>query len=143
MLKKYLAALIGLLGLVGYANASDLTVREAWVREGPPTAKVLAGYLTIENSSEQKQVITGAQSTAFEQVEMHRTEHHHEGHVRMISQDQLEIPAGGRLVLEPGGNHLMLMGAKQVLRAGDVVDIILKLKDGHHLTVKATVKKEP
>lgn len=122
------------------AAAADLVVKEPWVREGPPTSKVLAGYMTIENPSDRPQSVVGASSPVFHAIEMHQTEIR-EGIARMVEQERLEIPAGGRLVLEPGGYHLMLMGAMQPVRAGDTVEIVLRLADGGQVSVAVPVRK--
>lgn len=122
------------------AAAADLTVKEPWVREGPPNAMVLAGYMTIENPSDRPQSVVGASSPVFHDIELHRTEIR-EGIARMVEQERLEVPAGGRLVLEPGGYHLMLMGAMEPVRAGDTVEIVLRLDDGGQVSVAVPVRK--
>jgi len=60
----------------------------------------------------------------------------------MLEQDSLTVPAGGRLILEPGGTHLMLI-RPVALRAGDRVQITLELDDGEKLVVEVVVRERP
>ncbi len=132
--------ILTLAGTTATAVESGLVIGEPWVREGPPNARVLAGYMVLRNPTGKIQTVVGASSPAFSSVEMHRTEVE-EGVARMREQEQLQIPADGQLALEPGGYHLMLMGAQQSLRAGDTVEIVLELGSGAKLSFPAPVRK--
>lgn len=123
------------------AQAEPLNVTNAWVRQGPPTAQVLAAYMTLENPGTQVITIIGAGSPQFETVEIHRTEIV-DGMARMIPQDSLAIPAGERVALEPGGLHLMLINTKQPLAADATVRIELRIEGGDSLTVDAPVRAD-
>jgi hypothetical protein len=131
-----------LLALAGtLAQAETLNVSDAWVRQGPPTAQVLGAYMTLANPGAQEIAITSASSPQFETVEIHRTEIV-DGMARMIPQERLAIPAGGRVALEPGGLHLMLINAKQPLAADATVRIELRLEGGGSVTVAAPVRAD-
>lgn len=121
--------------------AETLNVSNAWVRQGPPTAQVLAAYMTLENPGAQDIAVTGASSPQFETVEIHRTEIV-DGMARMIPQERLTIPAGGSVTLEPGGLHLMLINAKQPLAADATVHIELRFDGGGSLSVDAPVRAD-
>lgn len=126
--------------LISFAVHAELMVHEAWVREAPPTAKMLAGYMTLHNQSDKALDVVAVESPAFGAVEMHRSELH-EGVARMVQQDKLTIPAGGSLELAPGGYHLMLMRPVTPLRAGDKVELRMQLSDGNVVTIEAPVRK--
>lgn len=119
--------------------AQPLEVNDAWVRQAPPTAKVLAAYMTLNNPGPQAIIVSGASSPQFEHVEIHRTEVV-DGVARMIPQQQLKLPPAGIVVLEPGGLHLMLIDAKQPLAEGDKVRIDLRLDADTRMAVEATVR---
>jgi copper(I)-binding protein len=72
-----------------------------------PGQTVRAAYLTLQNNSKQAIVISRVTSTEFESVEVHdsRVEN---GIAKMRKLLSLTIPAGGAVVLERGGKHLML-----------------------------------
>ena len=122
-------------------HAQPLEVHDAWVRQGPPTAKVLAAYMTLKNPAAQAVVISGASSPQFERVEIHRTEIV-DGVARMIPQEQLKIPPAGTVTLEPGGLHMMLIDAKQPLGADAKVRIDLRLDADTRMAVEAPVRPD-
>ena len=67
-----------------------------------------------------------------------------EGRLGMKDVKYLEVPAGGRLTLAPGGDHLMLYGLKAPLTVGQKIPLVLNLEPGGTLTVDAVVaKREP
>ena len=120
------------------ARAEQLTVSNAWVREAPPTSQVLAAYLHIDNPGAKDVTIVGANSPQFETVELHRTELV-DGVARMIPQPQLMVPAGGTVIFEPGGLHLMLIQSLKPLQRGDQVEIQFQLDSGGTLKLEAEV----
>lgn len=123
------------------AQAGPLTVSDAWVREAPPTAQVLAAYMQIANPSEQARTIAGAASTCCDRVEIHRTEIV-DGMARMIPQPELVVEAGGSVLLEPGGLHFMLISPKEPMVQGDHVVIELRLDGGETMEVHAEVRRD-
>lgn len=140
--RLFLSLCTALIALAGSpARAETLDVSDAWVRQGPPTAQVLGAYMTLENPGAQAVTIIGAGSPQFETVEIHRTEIV-DGMARMIPQERLDIPAGGRVALEPGGLHLMLINARQPLAADAAVQIELRLEGGGSITVAAPVRAD-
>lgn len=112
-----------LLLLLGHdATAAGLALREAWIREAPPTADLLAGYAELANTGETPVRVTGARSAEFGAVELHEMRMDG-GVMRMRALDAIEVPAGASVRLAPGGNHLMLTRPARALRAGDRVRI--------------------
>jgi copper(I)-binding protein len=95
---------------------AEVQVEDAWVREAPPGARMLAAYLTVNNS--------GAVA-------------------RMTHLDEIVIPAQGSVQLEPGGMHLMMPAPEARLSAGDRVPLVLIFADGNRLEVQAEVRKKP
>ena len=128
--------------LVTCVQASEeLLIHDAWIREAPPNAMALAAYVTVVNSSNAERSLTVATSPVFGWIELHRTVH--DGDVaKMIPQDAINIPAGGRVELKPGDYHLMLMQPSRALREGDQVPITLEFKNGETQTISFPVKKQ-
>ena len=137
--KRLMAVLV--VGLwAGLAQAGGhLMVDNAWIREAPPGAAALAGYMTVMNHGDQPRMLVGASSPAFGKVMLHRTVME-EGMAKMVHQHMVEIPAKGSLTFEPNGYHLMLMKPRQQLKAGDKVDITLEFKNGDTLVVTHEVR---
>lgn len=122
------------------AGGHAIKIHDPWIQEAPPVTKVLAAYMTLENTSGHPLAIAGSSSPAFERVEIHKSEVH-EGMAKMKHQKNLEIPPRGRVEFKPGGYHFMLMGRKRPLRVGDKVELTLSLSDGTQMTITADVRK--
>jgi len=141
-MKPIFAAL--LLSLFSSLAAADSTllVEDAWVREAPPGARMLAAYMTLKNPTAQDLVLTGVDSPAFNHVMLHKSEVV-DGVARMLHQDSILIPAGGNIELKPGSYHLMMPAPEQRLVEGDKVVFELNLEDQACVQVQAEVRKKP
>ena len=121
-------------------SAGTLSVRGAWIRESPPNAMALAGYMVIENNGAQGRELISAKSPAFKTIELHRSLMSG-GVARMVPQQSIPVPAGGQVKLMPGDYHMMLMDPTKPLKTGDTVDVSLIFDRGETLGVKLEVKK--
>lgn len=141
-------ALLGLAGALALAPAAlaitgpawtMVRAEGAWVREAPPSATALAGYMTIENPSGETLTLVGATSPQFREVQMHEIVTQ-DGMTRMQQIKQLSVAPKGTLSFKPGSTHLMLIGPKQPLKAGDPVEIVLQWSPKGKTTVKTSVR---
>ncbi|TDU28092.1 hypothetical protein DFR24_2451 [Panacagrimonas perspica] len=96
-------------------------VSNARVLLPPPGAPMAAAYFDVLNAGSTAVELRAVSSPSFSSVEMHETREE-DGMSRMRQIENVEIPAGGRTSFEPGGKHLMLMGAQ--LDAGNPVQEI-------------------
>lgn len=122
--------------------AAGVEVLDPWVREGPPSMQVLAGYMVIRNTGHVGKTLVGASSPLFAKVEFHETLH--QGHMAtMVSRDSLVIDAGSQVQLKPNGYHMMLIAPQgpKPLRAGDKVPLALNFSDGSQLAFQAVVRR--
>ena len=134
----YLHAALGLLLSFSPSYGATLEVHDAWIREAPPTASVLATYMVISNTREAPAEITAIASPDFDHPELHRTVVE-SGVARMVPIKKLQIPAGERISLEPGGIHLMLINPQRPLREGDTVTLVIHCADGFSNTFTVPV----
>ncbi|MGP9744963.1 copper chaperone PCu(A)C [Brachybacterium sp. AOP29-B2-41] len=117
----------------------SLTVADPWVKAAEEGMSSCFG--TLLNGTEQDLVLSGARTTASSRVELHETTADGSGGMSMQQKEGgFPLPAGGELVLEPGGNHLMLMELTAALLPGDEVELILEFEDGTEQPFTATVK---
>ncbi len=136
------AFLLAMLCLYNIAHATDtLEITHPWVREAPPSARVLAAYMSIKNTSESTITINGISSPEFESAELHRTVIN-EGMASMQHIKKLDVPANGSIKLEPGGLHLMLFNPQRALSAGDSVTLTIHLSNGTRMAVTAPVVRQ-
>lgn len=147
-MRRFLTFAVGLLVAQAIQSSPALSaelpivVEAAWVREGPPVAKTLAGYLILRNRSETSVSVRAARSDDFDRVEFHRSMLV-DGVARMTREARVEIPARGQIAFEPGGRHLMLIGPAKVLKSGDAIKLILVLDDGREIQFAASVRRGP
>lgn len=133
MKRLLIAATVALAPLA--AHAEPLTVTKGWAR--PAMAGMMgAGFFTLANGKTPES-LTAAASPLAAKVEIHRSSMAG-GVMSMARQDTVPVPAGAQVVFAPGGYHLMLMGLKQTLKAGDVVPVTLTFAGGK--TVAAELK---
>lgn len=108
--------------------ASLITIEQARVHETPPGLKVMAGYMTVTNLTNQAINLDKFNSPDFQQVELHKTEIS-DGTASMVSLPKLVIPAGASISLEPGGLHLMLIKPLADKRAGEQITLQFRLSN--------------
>lgn len=141
-MKQLPVALLFSLLVVRTACAGDLLIEQAWVREAPPGAAMMAAYLSITNRGDRDVELTSVESSAFGHVMLHKSETV-DGIARMLHQDSIRVPAHGSVKLEPGGYHLMMPAPETRLSVGDQVVFVLHFDDGSSTRVTAVVRKKP
>lgn len=117
-----------------------VNVSHAWVREAHAGATTHAGYLVLDNSGPAPVTLIGVASASFESVEVHEMAVE-DGLMSMRELHKLVVPPQGQVVLEPGGRHLMMHGAKRPLVAGDRVELELSFESGARQQVALKVQK--
>lgn len=117
-----------------------LTVQGASVIAVPPGATETSAGMTLRNPGKTPVVLTDARSNVAGHVMLMTTRRDAQGRVGMSAVKSLTVPAGGQLVLKPGGDHLMLMDLKRSLKPGERLPLVLTARDGRSLTVSATVR---
>ncbi len=122
------------------AAESTIEVSDAWVREAPPGAAMLAAYMKIHNTGTENRVLTRIESPRFQHVMLHQSIVV-DGIAKMHHQDSFEIPAGGTLILEPGSYHLMMPAPDNAVQRDQSIEFTLHMKNGEHITVNAIVNR--
>lgn len=115
-----------------------LKVENPWSRATAPGASVGAGFLVITNPGKADELVSGSSPVA-ERVELHSSRLEG-GVMKMRKLEQLNIPAGGAAIFEPGAMHLMLVGLKQPLVEGTTVPLTLRFRSAGELTIQLKVE---
>lgn len=118
--------LLSLLLLCSLQAQAGVTVVEPWVRTTAPGQKVAAGYVRIV--SDKDVALVSANSSFADKVEVHEMQMD-DGIMRMRPLKQLELKANTPVELKPGGLHLMLVGIKNAVKAGDAIPLSLVFED--------------
>ena len=101
--------------------------------------KMGAGYLTIANTGEADDALLAVTSPAVTEVQIHRSQMQ-DGVMRMREVGATSVPAGQRIRFLPGGLHLMFMGLRAPLEAGQTVSVTLRFRDAGEVTVPFEVR---
>ena len=141
-MRKPAAIVLLFLSFLSTAMAgSAVDVEAPWVREAPPASTVLAAYMVLKNTGDAPHTITRIDSPDFRDAQIHRTVVE-DGVAKMLPVEQLQLPAGGSVTLEPGGIHLMLFDPQRPLHDGDSVILLIHDSDGGSVTVHAPVVRK-
>ena len=133
---RLLIALAGALTLLACSNEQlpPLVVSKLVVTTPMGGSGMSAGYMVLTNNSDQTVTIDGFSSPQFAKVDLHETQVENEI-ARMRPLNSISIEAGGSVVFEKGGKHLMLMGAK-----GDIEQVTLNLYEGDTLLLSLNTR---
>lgn len=137
---QYLPAILAMTFCIADVRA-ELVVHEAWMGEVPPSSRVGAIYLDIENAGSEPATITKASSALAERVEMHRSVTEGD-RVRMQPQPAIVLAPGERLNFIVTGDHFMLFFAAGVKAPGldSRLPLTLGLANGDRVEVEARVR---
>lgn len=120
------------------SEGNGARVVQAWARASIGTSRPAAAYVTVVNKSARAVTLTGASSPVAEKAEVHKTVM--DGtNMKMVPAGPIEILAGGRIEMKPGGYHIMLMNLRQAIGKGESLDLTLHFADGAQLKVTASV----
>lgn len=116
-----------------------VTIADAWVKSAEEGMSAAFGELS--NTSDHDVTVVAATTAASDAIELHETVENESGQMVMREiEGGFVIPAGGRLTLEPGGDHIMLMGLTAPLKAGEEVTFTLTFADDSTYGFTAPVK---
>jgi copper(I)-binding protein len=121
-------------------DKEGMLVHEAWVRAVPPTSKMSAAYMVLHNNTGADDHLVSAESDVAKAVELHNVRKT-DGMMEMYQVKSIGIPAGGSQELKPGAYHVMLIGLKKPLKAGDMVTLTLNFMHAGAVTLKAPVQE--
>jgi len=139
-MKKLLSVLIVLCSLCASAMAG-VSVTAPWVRATVPAQKSSGAFMRVQSSTDAR--LVGVSSPVAAQVELHQMDMK-DGMMKMQQVDGIDLPAGKGVNLASGGYHVMLVGLKQQLKAGEAIDLTLQIehpgKKRESITIKVPVK---
>ena len=120
-----------------FVSGNTLIVKDARAR---PANQDMTGavYLTLENPTAHDEKLTSVTAPIADVVELHQTVVEN-NIVQMVPIPELLIPSGDKVMINPGGYHLMLIGLRQDLNEGDTFPITLHFASGYEVTLDVFV----
>lgn len=142
--KNMLAACLVLSSTIAMAHsyqAGKIKIEHPASRATAPGQTNGAAFMEIENKGKADDKLLSASSPIAETVEIHSMSM--EGDVmKMRAVEGLELPAGASVKLQHGqGYHIMLMGLKKPLKAGDKFPLSLQFEKAGKLKLSVHVEQ--
>ena len=127
MTRIFLIPALALLAACSQQGKTEIEVTNAWAR---PTRGDAPGavYVTIENRGGNDDRLIGAMTDRAAMAMVHQTEMS-EGVARMRMAGEINLPAGDKIEMVPGGTHIMLEGLRTPLRPGNRFEMVLKFRE--------------
>ena len=126
--------------MTGAAHAEQYTVGDLVIdapvaRATPANAPVSGGYMIIRNTGEEADRLVAGSADFAGNVEIH--EMAMDGDVMRMREleNGIEIPAGGSVVLQPGGLHVMFMQLGERLEEGQERPVTLEFENAGEVDV--------
>ena len=134
-MKKFVLSIVSIAAVFG----ADVEIDGAYARASIPNVPNSAAFFVIKNNSDKDIAITSANSDIAEKNELH-THRKENQMMKMMKIEKLVVPAKSSLELKSGGDHVMLIGLKKELIAGDEISLELSFSDGDKKKIKVPVK---
>lgn len=121
---------------------AGLEVLDAWTKAVPDVSgmAMTAVFGVVRNTSSNDVVLSSVSTSASARAELHTTVTEG-GSPVMKAVDKLTIPVGGSLLLQPGGDHVMVLDLTTPIAVGDTVSVTLTTQDGKKLEFPAVAKQ--
>jgi periplasmic copper chaperone A len=133
------AGLTGAVALAHEFKAGQIAIGHPYARASVPGQVAGGGYLSLDNRGNAGDRLLSASADVSQSVQLHSMAM--EGDVmRMRQVDGIDLPAGKKVELKPGGLHIMFMGLKAPLKAGDKFPLTLKFERAGEVKVQVSVE---
>ena len=142
-MRKFLALITLLPLLAGCTSTAGVAISDYWVKssEMSTVGGMTAVYGTITNNTDEDVVLVGGATAVAGVVEVHEMSMVG-GEMKMQEiNGGLVIPAGQSVVLEPGGNHLMLMMLTSDVLAGSSIEVLFDFEGADDITLTDVIGK--
>ncbi len=121
--------------------AGNLKVEQSFAPASIGAAKSSATYFVIINDTSTDDKLVSASTKAARKAELHN--HFMEnGVMKMRKVEALDVPAGSRVMLKPGGHHIMLFGLQAPLRDGGSFELQLNFERAGTVTLQVPIKPQ-
>ena len=129
-----------LLSLLSLPVLAGVQVADPYVRVLPPGSPNTAAFMQLTNDGSADLAVVAVETSIAARAELH-THQLVDGVAQMRQVDQIALPAGQTISLQPGGLHIMLLDLKAPLKADEPVALTLVLSDGSRQPVTAIARE--
>lgn len=129
---------LALSAATGAAHA-QVQVADPWVRATVAPQKATGAFMQLTSARTARVVAVSSPVAAM--VEIHEMKME-DGVMKMRAVEALPLPAGQAVALKPGSYHVMLMGLKAPIKAGETVPLTLTVEGEDRQRSTVEVKAE-
>jgi len=122
-----------------FAVQAQVKVDDPWVRATVAPQKSTGAFMQLTATKPVK--VVAASSPVAEMVEIHEMKME-DGVMKMRAVDALPLPAGQAVALKPGSYHVMMMGLKAPIKAGETVPLTLTVEGEDKQRTTIAIKAE-
>lgn len=119
-------------------SKSKLTIADQWVKAAD--SGMTAAFGVISNPTNKPVRLVGASTGDATFMQIHEVVSKDGSMVMQQKPGGLVVPAKGSVTLKPGGDHLMMLGLKAPIKAGDMEKFTVTAADGSQLTFTAMAR---
>lgn len=138
MHRTLLSLILGIT-LAASAHADTVKIENPWVRATAPGQKVAGGFMKL--TADADMTLIGGSSPISSKFELHfmRMEN---GVMEMRQMQEIKLPKGQTVSLQPGDLHVMFIGLKNQIKPGQKVPMTLIIKGADGKEQKLAVEAE-
>jgi periplasmic copper chaperone A len=138
-MRRLLLASALLASFAAQAQSPVVKVDDPWVRATVAPQKATGAFMQLTSVKAAK--VVAASSPLAAMVEIHEMKMDGDN-MKMRAVDALPLPAGQAVALKPGSYHVMLMGLKAPIKAGETVPLTLTVEGEDKQRTTIEVKAE-
>jgi copper(I)-binding protein len=120
------AWMLAAVALLAQGALAQVRVEDAWVRGTVAGQRATGAFMRLVASGDV--TLVAIASPVATSAEIHEMKHE-QGVMKMRAVERLAVRSGESVTLGPGSYHVMLMGLKQTINAGDRIPLTLTFED--------------
>jgi periplasmic copper chaperone A len=123
-----------------FAQGASIQVEQPWARATPAGASTGAVYLTITNKSQEMDRLLSASSDVTDKLQIHEMKVVNGVMEMREVTGGLAVAANGSVKLKPGSYHVMLIGLKKPLKAGETIPLTLDFEKAGKVPITVPIR---
>lgn len=120
-----------------HQQQQSMEVKQAWVRAAQHN-QITAAFIQLQSQADNQLIAVHSDVAEFNEIHTHSMV---DGMMQMREIDQIDLPAGDWVSLQPGGLHLMLINLHHDLLVGEQLPLQLSFANGEQLTFQFDIKE--
>ena len=120
---------------------AEIVIHDQYARSS--NAMAGAAFMAIHNTGDSDDHLLGVTSDAAQRVELHTHQEDENGVMKMIHVEEgFVLPAGGEIMLQRGGNHVMFMGLTAPFEQDELITVTLVFENAGEVVVQIPVDQD-